>query len=138
MCWVAVLSRSVMSNSLQLHELQPAKLLCPWGFSRQEYWSGLKCFPPADPPNPWMEHRYACMLSRFSCVQLCATLWTAALQAPLSTGFSKQEYWSGLPFPSPKWNPGLHITGRFFYHLSHQGSPRILEWVTYPFSRGYS
>ena len=43
---------------------------------------------------------YACMLSRLSCVQLCATLWTAAHQAPPSTGFSRQEYWSGLPFPS--------------------------------------
>ena len=30
-----------------------------------------------------------------------ATLWTIALQAPLSMGFSRQEYWSGLPFPSP-------------------------------------
>ena len=29
------------------------------------------------------------------------TLWTAAYQAPLSTGFSRQEHWSGLPFPSP-------------------------------------
>ena len=44
---------------------------------------------------------HACMLSRFSRVQLCATLWTAAHQAPPSTGFSKQEYWSRLPFPSP-------------------------------------
>ena len=43
----------------------------------------------------------ACMLSRFSRVRLCATPWTAAHQAPLSTGFSRQEYWSGLPFPSP-------------------------------------
>ena len=43
----------------------------------------------------------ACMLSHFSHVRLCATLWTAAHQAPLSTGFSRQEYWSGLPFPSP-------------------------------------
>ena len=37
-------------------------------------------------------------------VQSCPTLWapwTAAYQAPLSTGFSRQEYWSGLPFPSP-------------------------------------
>ena len=41
------------------------------------------------------------LLSQFSCVQLCPTLWTAAHQAPLSTGFSRQEYWSGLPFPSP-------------------------------------
>ena len=37
----AVLSCSVMSNSLQRHGLQPARLLCSWGFSRQEYWSGL-------------------------------------------------------------------------------------------------
>ena len=38
------------------------------------------------------------MLSRFSHVRLCATLWTAAHQAPLYTGFSRQEYWSGLFF----------------------------------------
>ena len=43
----------------------------------------------------------ACMLSRFSHARLCATLWTAAHQAPLSTGFSRQECWSGSPFPSP-------------------------------------
>ena len=42
---------------------------------------------------------HACMQSHFSLVRLCATLWTAAHQAPLSTGFSRQEYWSGLPFP---------------------------------------
>ena len=46
----------------------------------------------------WCGH--ACMLSRLSHVQLCATLWTAAHQAPPFTGFSRQEYWSGLPFPS--------------------------------------
>ena len=45
-------------------------------------------------------HIHACMLSNFSRVRLYATLWTAAHQAPLSTGFSRQEYWSGLPFPS--------------------------------------
>ena len=41
------------------------------------------------------------LLSYFSRVRLCATLKTAAHQAPLSLGFSRQEYWSGLPFPSP-------------------------------------
>ena len=41
------------------------------------------------------------MLSRFSHVQLFATLWTIACQAPLSMGFFRQEYWSGLPCPSP-------------------------------------
>ena len=42
-----------------------------------------------------------CLLSHFSRVQLFATLWTVACQALLSMGFSRQEYWSGLPFPSP-------------------------------------
>ena len=41
------------------------------------------------------------LLSRFSRVQLCATPLTAAHQAALSLRFSRQEYWSGLPFPSP-------------------------------------
>ena len=41
------------------------------------------------------------LLSRFSCVRLCETPWTAAHQAPPSLGFSRQEHWSGLPFPSP-------------------------------------
>ena len=43
----------------------------------------------------------ACMLSRFSCVQLFVTPRTIVLQAPLSMRFLRQEYWSGLPFPSP-------------------------------------
>ena len=43
---------------------------------------------------------HACMLSCFSQVQLCAIPWTVAHQAPLSMGFSRQEYWSGLPCSS--------------------------------------
>ena len=41
------------------------------------------------------------LLSRFSRVRLCVTPETVAHQAPLSLGFSRQEHWSGLPFPSP-------------------------------------
>ena len=41
------------------------------------------------------------LLSRFSRVWLCVTLWIAAHLAPLSMGFSRQEHWSELPFPSP-------------------------------------
>ena len=44
---------------------------------------------------------YLCVLSRFSRVWLFATPWTLAHQAPLSIVFSRQEYWGGLPFPSP-------------------------------------
>ena len=51
-------------------------------------------------------HKHVCMdecmlLSRFSRVPLCVTPETAAHQAPPSLGFSRQEHWSGLPFPSP-------------------------------------
>ena len=53
------------------------------------------------------------MLSRLlSCVRLFATPWTIAHQAPLSMGFSRQEYWSGLPFPSPRDLPKPGIKPR--------------------------
>ena len=52
--------------------------------------------------EPRWGRMHACMLSRCSRVRLCATLWTAAHQAPPSTAFSRQEYRSGLPFPSPR------------------------------------
>ena len=47
-----------------------------------------------------------CLPSRFSLVRLCATPWTAAYQASPSMGFSRQEHWSGLPFPSPMHESG--------------------------------
>ena len=77
----------------------------------------------------------ACMLSRFSCVGLCLTPWTAAHQAPMSTGFSRQECWSGLPCLPPGGlpNPGdsIHVScisciGRqVLYHQCHVGSPSL-------------
>ena len=59
------------------------------------------------------------MLSPFSCVQLFVTLWTIACQAPLSMGFSRQEYWSGLSCPPPGDLPDPHhlsptLPGGFF------------------------
>ena len=48
----------------------------------------------------------------FSCVQHFVTLWTAALQAPLSMEFSRQEYYSGQPFPSPGHLPDPGIEPR--------------------------
>ena len=49
------------------------------------------------------------MMKSLSRVQLFVTPWTVAYQAPLSMGFSRQEYWNGLPFPSPGdlTNPGI-------------------------------
>ena len=97
--------------------LLPARLLCLWGFSRQEYWSRLACPPPRDFPNPGIKAES--LLSpaladgffttsatweipkcqSLSRVQLFETPWTAGCQALVSMRFPRQEYWSGLPFP---------------------------------------
>ena len=55
---------------------------------------------------------HACVLNHFSCVWLFKTLWTIAFQSPLSMRFSGQEYWSGLPLPSPGDlpDPGIEPT----------------------------
>ena len=94
------------------------------GFSRQEYWSGLPFPSPGDLPNPGIEPRSPTLqadaliseppgktkdkgtkvklkVKLLSRVRLFETPLTVAHQAPPSMGFSKQEYWSGLPFPSP-------------------------------------
>ena len=70
-------------------------------------------------------HMCVLMLSRSSCVQLFVTPWTLACQAPLSMGFSRQEYWSGLPCPPPRHlpNPDLLHCRWILSHLIHQGSP---------------
>ena len=87
-------------------------------FSRQEYWSGLPCPPLEHLPDPATELPSPALAGGFftlvppftlgfewvkslSRVRLFATPWTVAPQAPPSMGFSRQEYWSGLPFPSP-------------------------------------
>ena len=63
------------------------------------------------------------------------TLWTVANQAPLSMGFSRQEYWHGFPFPSPgeipdpgtkSMSPALQVVT---LPLSHQGSPLLWGYV---------
>ena len=73
-----------------------------------------------------------CMLSGFHCVWLLVIVWTVAHQASLSMGFSRQEYWSGLPFTSPGDLPDPGIERRSpsasalqgdSLPLSHQGSP---------------
>ena len=59
----------------------------------------------------WKRH-YLCVYQSLSRVQLFATPRTVASQAPLSMGFSRQEYWSGLPFPSPEDLPDPGIKPR--------------------------
>ena len=63
--------------------------------------------------NAW---KWKVKVKSLSCVQLFATPWNAAYQAPLSMGFSRQEYWSGVPLPSP--------------HARAERAKQI-QWITY-------
>ena len=62
-------------------------------------------------------------MKSLSCVRLFVTPWTAAHQAPPSMGFSRQEYWSGVPLPSP--------TSYLFYVTAHMSIP-ILQFIPAP------
>ena len=68
---------------------------------------------------------HECVLSHFSRSRLFVTPWTVAHQTPLSMGFSRQEYWSGLPCPPPGGlpNPGIKP------HISYVSC--IGRWVLY-------
>ena len=78
------------------------------------------------PGGPNKEAELTCLRNCFTCVQLSVTLWTIACQSPLSLGFSRQGYWSGLPRPLPGDLPDPRIEpmslmspesgGRVLYH----------------------
>ena len=67
------------------------------------------------------------LLSRFSCVRLCATPQTAAHQAPPSLGFSRQEHWSGLPFLSPMHESESEIDTATAAAKSLQSCPTLCD-----------
>ena len=101
-------------------DCSPAKLLCPWGFSRQEYWSGLPCPPPENLPNPGIE-------------SWSPALWADSIPSeplgkpkntrvgslsPIQENFLTQE---------SKW--GLLHWRRIHYQLSYPGSPNCMVCV---------
>ena len=75
----------------------PQQALPSLGFSRQEHWSGLPSPSLIYESETW---KWNMKVKSLSCVRLLATPWTTAHQAPLSTGFSRQEYWSRVPLSS--------------------------------------
>ena len=128
-------------------------------FYRQEYWNGLPFSPLGDLSDPGVEPSLAgrffttlppgkmlLLLSRFSRVRLCVTPQMEAHQAPPSLGFSRQEHWSGLPFPSPVHESESEVSQSCPTHCnpmdcSPPGSSvhgifqaRGLEWVAIAFS----
>ena len=88
--YAAAAAKSLQSsNAVRPHRRKPTRLRRPWVSPGKN--TGVGC-----------HFLLQCMkVKSFSHVQLFATPWTAAYQAPLPMGFSRQEYWSGLPLPSP-------------------------------------
>ena len=117
-------------------------------FSRQEYWSGyhslLQEIFPTQGSNLCLLHLLcwrACLVT-----QSCLTLHDLMDCSPpgssvhndspgKNTGVGCHALLQGV-FPTKGVNVGLPHCRRILHHLSHKGSPRILEWVAYPFSRG--
>ena len=119
--WVKSLSRVQLFATpwTVAHQAPPSM-----GFSRQEYRSGVSLLSPI----LYCDHDYTLIslmklslsewVKSLSHVRLLVTPWTVAFQAPPSMGFSRQEYWSGLPFPSPgdlpdpgiePWSPAFQV-----------------------------
>ena len=106
-------SRWPVSNSLQPHGLQPARLLCPWGFSRQEYWNGLPSPPPEDLTNPGIELRSPAL-------QLDSLL-TEPPGNPKIIEVHSLSLLQGI-FPTEESNEGLLNCRLILYQLNYQGS----------------
>ena len=106
-----------MSNSLQPHGLQPARLLCPWGFSRQEYWSGLPCLPPGDLPTSGVKPRSPALQAD--------SLPAEPPGKPKNTGVGKLSLLQQILLTQES-NQGLLHCRRILYQLSYQGSPSFL------------
>ena len=92
-----------------------------------EKWSEETCLRRRKVPTRWEKGWH--QMKGWSESLVAQSCWIVDYQAPPSTGFSRQEYWSGFPFPSPEdlpnWgkNPGLSHCRQTLYHLIHHGSP---------------
>ena len=94
-----------------------------------------KLAKPFPLPSIWYIFLWCCLLAK-SCPSLFATPWTVARQAPLSMGFSRQEYWSGLPFPSsgnlPR--PGIELTSCKLASRVFTTEPLLFPYREFPYS----
>ena len=110
-----------MSAFVRPHRRQPTRLPCPWILqARTLEWVAISF------SNVW---KWKVKVKLLSPVRLLATPWTAAYQAPPAMGFSRQEYWSGSPLPSPteertqlqNWRKGIYSP--CLYMVSHTHKP---------------
>ena len=103
--------------------LLPASLLCPWGFSRQEYWSRLTCPPPGDFPNPGIEAES--LLSPALAGEFFTTSATWEVLSVSHSVVSNSLSPHGLYSP-----PGSSVHGIL--------QARTLKWIAIAFSKGSS
>ena len=104
-----VLSHSGMSDSLRPGGLQSARLLCPWEFSKQEYWRGLLCPPPGNLPNPGIKPRSPAFQAD--------SLSTEPPGKPKNTGVGSRSLLQGI-FLTQESNRGFLHCRRVLYQLS--------------------
>ena len=110
----AMLSCSVVSDSLKPHGLQPARCLCLWRFSRQEYWDGLPCPPPGDLPNPGIKLRSPALQDGSSP--------SKPPEKPKNTGVDSLSLCSGSSWPRNQTGVSC-IAGRFFTNWAVREAP---------------
>ena len=122
--YCALLSCSVMSDSVQAHGLQPARFLSSWRSSRQESWNGLLCPPQGVLHNPEFEPR--------SLKLQTDSLLSELPGKPMNPGVGSQSLLQGI-FLTKESNWGLLHCRQIIYQLNYQGSPECL--LLFLFSR---
>ena len=128
---------------------------CPWNSlgqnTRESGLSLLQGIFPTQGSNPgllhcrwfsWIIYQLSHQESPIEVAQSCPTLQSHGLYSPWNSpdqniGVGSLSLLQGI-FPTQGLNPGLQLCRQILYQLSYKGSPRILEWVVYPFSRGSS
>ena len=120
-----------MSDSVRPHRRQPTRLPRPWDSPSKK--TGVGCHFLL---HAW---KWKVKVKSLNRVRLLVTPWTAAYQTPPSMGFSRREYWSGVPLPSPINNvyPSLNITpegwilGYVWGHSSFVSFPSLEKfWIS--------
>ena len=115
---ISAAAKSLQSytDSLWPHRRQPTRLPIPGILqARTLQWVAISF------SNAW---KWKVKVKSLSRVRLLATPWTAAYQAPPSTGFSRQEYWSGVPLPSPNGRSLSYKKERIWVSPNEVDEPR--------------
>ena len=154
LCWIT----QSCPNSLWPHGLWSARLLCPWGFSRLEYWSGLPCPPPGDFPKPGTELRsptlqadslpseppgkppYSTAAAAAKSLQLCLTLCDPIDGSPPGSPVpgilqARTLEWAAIPSPmheSEKWKWSHSVVSDSSQHEEWTAAYRLLHPWDFP------